>query len=123
MRSFGILGKSDVIDVWVLAAYARERHAALARWQPADRRRDWLQAFVLLRRDVVDERVTVANRRGVPSAEVLASFPAPQPVRHARCHPARQGRAPANPTSPVHAGPVGHPIHFTTAQGLLAHGL
>lgn len=74
IRSFGILGKTDAIDAKALAVYAQERHAALARWQPRDPERDRLQALVLARRDVVDQRVAFANRRGAPGAESLAPF-------------------------------------------------
>ena len=74
IRSFGILGKTDAIDARALVAYARERHAGLVRWQPADPQRDQLQALVLARRDFVDQRVAFANRRGAPGAESLAPF-------------------------------------------------
>ena len=74
IRSFGILGKTDAIDARALVAYARERHAGLVRWQPADPQRDRLQALVLARRDFVDQRVAFANRRGAPGAEGLAPF-------------------------------------------------
>lgn len=68
IRSFGILGKTDAIDAKALLAYARERQTTLARWQPSDPSRDRLQALVLLRRDLVDQRVAFANRKSAPGA-------------------------------------------------------
>ena len=74
IRSFGILGKTDAIDAKALAIYAEERHARLTRWQPSDPARDRLQALVLTRRDLVDQRVAFTNRRGAPGAEPVARY-------------------------------------------------
>lgn len=68
IRSFGTLGKTDAIDARHLAQYGHERHASLTRWQPPEPQRVQLQALVLLRRDLVAERVAWNNRRQAPSA-------------------------------------------------------
>lgn len=68
IRSFGTLGKTDAIDAQHLAQYGRERHASLARWQPPEPARLHLQALVLLRRDLVADRVAWNNRQQAPTA-------------------------------------------------------
>lgn len=74
IRSFGVLGKSDALDAKALATYGSERHAHLARWQAADPARERLQALVLTRRDLVDQRVAFVNRRGAPGAAPVARY-------------------------------------------------
>lgn len=82
IRSFGTLGKTDAIDARALAAYGRERHAKLAKWQTPDPQRERLQALVLTRRDLVVDRQAYKNRLAAPGAaavqrqlgKLLASF-------------------------------------------------
>jgi transposase len=82
IRSFGTLGKTDAIDARALAAYGRERHVTLARWQTPDPQRERLQALVLTRRDLVVDRQAYKNRLAAPGsaavrkplAKLLASF-------------------------------------------------
>lgn len=74
IRSFGILGKTDAIDARALVAYGRERHASLSLWKGTDPHRDQLQALVLTRRDLVDQRLAFGNRLGAPGAEPAASY-------------------------------------------------
>ena len=82
IRSFGTLGKTDAIDARALAAYGRERHATLARWQAPDPQRERLQALVLTRRDLIVDRQAYQNRLAAPGAaavkrqlaRLLASF-------------------------------------------------
>ncbi len=71
IRSFGTLGKTDAIDARALARYGGDRHAQLPRWQAADAPRDSLQALVLARRDLVDQRVATANRLVAPGAAAI----------------------------------------------------
>ena len=74
IRSFGTLGKSDAIDARALARYGCERHAQLARWRQADAHRDALQALVLARRDLVDQRVAYTNRLLAPGAAAVEPY-------------------------------------------------
>ena len=82
IRSYGILGKTDAIDARALAAYGRERHAKLARWQAPDPEREQLQALVLTRRDLIADRQAYKNRLAAPGAaavkrqlgQLIASF-------------------------------------------------
>jgi transposase len=74
IRSFGTLGKTDAIDARALAAYGRERHAKLARWQSHDPARDRLQALVLTRRDLIAERVACKNRLAAPGAAAVKPY-------------------------------------------------
>lgn len=84
IRSFGTLGKTDAIDAKALARYGKDRSAELPRWQARDGDRLRLQALVLIRRDMVSDRLAYANRRAAPGAEpahahldaLLASFEA-----------------------------------------------
>ena len=69
IRSFGTLGKTDAIDARALARYGKDRCAELARWQARDRDRLRLQALVLIRRDMLRDRLAYANRRAAPGAE------------------------------------------------------
>jgi len=69
IRSFGTLGKTDAIDAKALARYGKDRCAELARWQAKDRERLRLQTLVLIRRDMVTDRLAYANRRAAPGAE------------------------------------------------------
>jgi transposase len=68
IRSFGTLGKTDAIDAQHLAQYGRERHTSLIRWQPPEPARLHLQALVLVRRDLVADRVAWNNRQQAPTA-------------------------------------------------------
>ncbi|WP_445193022.1 IS110 family transposase [Sphingomonas sp. Tas61C01] len=72
IRSFGILGKTDGIDARALAAYGRERHGALARWQPRDEQRDQLALLVSTRRECVRQRVACRNRLQAPGTAPVA---------------------------------------------------
>lgn len=74
IRSFGTLAKTDAIDARALAHYARERHARLPRWQPAEHQRDRLQALVLTRRDLVAQRLACSNRLAAPGAEPVHRY-------------------------------------------------
>lgn len=74
IRSFGTLGKTDAIDARALARYGQERHAQLARWQAPDVQRDKLQAMVLTRRDLVDQRLACKNRLGAPGSAAVAPY-------------------------------------------------
>ncbi|MCW5954063.1 MAG: transposase [Propionibacteriaceae bacterium] len=74
IRSFGTLAKTDAIDARALARYAQERHARLARWQPAEHQRDRLQALVLTRCDLVAQRLACSNRFGAPGAEPVRRY-------------------------------------------------
>ena len=84
IRSFGTIGKTDAIDAKALARYGSDRCAELARWQARDRERLRLQGLVLVRRNMVRDRLAYANRRAAPGAEpahahldaLLASFDA-----------------------------------------------
>jgi transposase len=84
IRSFGTIGKTDAIDAKALARYGNDRSAELARWQARDHDRLRLQALVLIRRDLVRDRLAYANRRAAPGAgpahahldALLASFDA-----------------------------------------------
>jgi transposase len=71
IRSFGTLGKTDAIDARALAAYGRERHAKLARWQEPDPQRERLQALVLTRRDLIVDRQAYKNRLSAPGGAVV----------------------------------------------------
>lgn len=84
IRSFGTIGKTDAIDARAIARYGEDRCAELTRWQARDADRLRLQALVLIRRDMVRDRLAYANRRAAPGAEpththldaLLASFDA-----------------------------------------------
>lgn len=71
IRSFGTLGKTDVIDAKALARYGQERDTLLARWQPSSKQRDTLQALVLTRADLVRQRTAMANRLQAPNASLV----------------------------------------------------
>ena len=71
IRSFGILGKTDAIDARALAVYGQERHADLARWQVPDPQRERLQAMVLIRRDLISDRLAYRNRLAAPGADAV----------------------------------------------------
>ena len=71
IRSFGKLAKTDAIDARALAAYGRERHASLARWQAPDPQRERLQALVLTRRDLIADRQAYRNRLAAPGADAV----------------------------------------------------
>jgi transposase len=77
IRSFGTLGKTDTIDARALAAYGRERHARLARWQAPDPQRETLQALVLTRRDLVVDGQAYKNRLSAPGAAAVKHNLAP----------------------------------------------
>src|SRR6202453_621469 len=68
IRSFGTLGKSDAIDAAALARYGRDRFAELPLWSAREPERDRLHALVLVRRDLVKDRLAYANRRAAPAA-------------------------------------------------------
>lgn len=74
IRSFGTLGKTDAIDARALARYGQERHAQLARWQAPDVQRDTLQALILTRRDLVDQRQACKNRLAAPGSAAVIPF-------------------------------------------------
>jgi len=74
IRSFGTLGKTDAIDAKALARYGQDRCAELPRWQARDRERLRLQALVLVRRDMVRDRLAYANRRAAPGAEPAHAY-------------------------------------------------
>jgi transposase len=69
IRSFGTLGKTDAIDARALARYGQERHAGLVLWQPPEVTRATLQALVLVRQDLLADRVAWNNRAKAPGAE------------------------------------------------------
>lgn len=71
IRSFGTLGKSDAIDARALARYGVERQARLALWHAPEPQRVRLQAMVLTRRDLVDQRVAFANRLAAPGGAAV----------------------------------------------------
>ena len=71
IRSFGTLGKTDAIDARALARYGQERHAELSRWQALDPKREQLQALVLTRRDLVNDRTAYKNRLDAPGPQGL----------------------------------------------------
>ena len=74
IRSFGTLGKSDVIDATALARYGRDRYAELPLWSARQPERERLQALVLARRDLVKDRLAYANRRAAPAAEPIRLY-------------------------------------------------
>jgi len=74
IRSFGILGKTDAIDARALVRYGQERHVQLPRWQAPDPQRERLQALVLTRRDLVDERVACNNRLSAAGADAVRPY-------------------------------------------------
>ena len=57
IRSFGTLGKSDAIDAAARARYGRDRFAELPLWSAREPERDRLHALVLVRRDLVKDRL------------------------------------------------------------------
>ena len=70
IRSLGRLAKTDIIDARALARYGQERHAELARWQPAPHVREDLRTLTRLRTQLVRQRVALTNscrRRAAPS--------------------------------------------------------
>ena len=69
IRSFGRLGKTDALDARALARYGQERCADLPLWTPPHEARDTLHGLVLLRRDLVTDRVAWNNRRQAPTAK------------------------------------------------------
>jgi hypothetical protein len=66
IRSFGTLGKSDAVDATALARYGLDRYAELPLWSAREPKRERLQALVLVRRDLVKDRLAYANRRTAP---------------------------------------------------------
>jgi transposase len=68
IRSFGILGKTDIIDARWLARYGQDRHAELTRWLPRGECRLQMQALVMTRRDLVAQRLAWNNRLESPTA-------------------------------------------------------
>lgn len=73
IRSFGTLAKTDAIDARALARYGRERHHSLSRWRTPDKIRVKLQALVLTRRDLVDNRTAWKNRAQAPETAAVAA--------------------------------------------------
>ena len=73
IRSHGVLGKTDAIDARQLALYGRERHESLPRWRMPEPNRLKLQALVLLRQDMVADRVAWSNRLKAPGPQQLKS--------------------------------------------------
>jgi transposase len=71
IRSLGTLGKTDAIDARALARYGEERHDRLLRWQPPQRYHEQLHRLVMLRRDLVAQRVAFSNRLAAPGAEPI----------------------------------------------------
>lgn len=69
IRSLGTLGKTDALDARALARYGQERHDRLSRWQPQERCRDRLHAMVMLRGELVGQRVAFSNRLQAPGAD------------------------------------------------------
>lgn len=74
IRSYGTLGKTDILDAKALAHYAQERQAKLPRWQARDPDRAILQALVLTRRDLVQQQAAFSNRRGAPGAQPVHPY-------------------------------------------------
>lgn len=70
IRSLGRLGKSDTIDARGLARYGQERHAVLARWQPAAATLDDLRTLVRLRTDLVKHRTALSNHISAPGGNI-----------------------------------------------------
>jgi len=66
IRSFGIRGKTDAIDARALAQYGRERADKLRLWKAVEAAQRELQGLVLLRDDLVKERVAHKNRLNAP---------------------------------------------------------
>lgn len=71
IRSFETLAKTDRIDARALARYAQDRCAELPLWQAPEAERERLKRFVLLRRDLVADRLAWANRRDAPGYEAV----------------------------------------------------
>jgi transposase len=71
IRSLGTLGKTDAIDARALARYGEERHDRLLRWQPPQHYQEQLHRMVMLRRDLVSQRVAFSNRLAAPGAEPI----------------------------------------------------
>lgn len=74
IRSFGTLGKTDDLDARALARYGQDRGGQLTLWRARDEQRVKLQALVLLRQDLVDDRHAYKNRRKAPGAAALAGI-------------------------------------------------
>ncbi len=74
IRSLGSMAKTDKIDAAGLAAYGRERHATLTRWQAQDTARDRLRTLVHARLDLVATRTEYRTRRTAPRAEQAKPF-------------------------------------------------
>ena len=74
IRSFGTYAKTDDLDARALARYGVERGGELAAWRARDEQRLKLQGLVLLRRDLVRDRVAYRNRRAARAAAPLASI-------------------------------------------------
>lgn len=72
IRSLGTLGKTDAIDARALARYGEERHDRLLRWQPPQHHHEQLHRMVMLRRDLVAQRVAFSNRLAAPGAETVS---------------------------------------------------
>lgn len=74
IRSLGRLAKTDQIDAAGLAAYGRERHATLSRWQAHDTARERLSTLVRTRADLVATRAEYRTRRTAPQAAPSQPF-------------------------------------------------
>ena len=70
IRSLGRIAKTDRIDAQGITRYGQERHADLARWQPADAARDDLRTLVRLRTQLVKQRVALTNQLKAPGGTV-----------------------------------------------------
>lgn len=73
IRSFGTLGESDAIDAAKLAAYGRERWAALSLWRAPDPVLERLQAMIRRRSELIAFRVAEQNRSKAPGGKDLAA--------------------------------------------------
>lgn len=70
IRSLGRLAKTDIIDARALARYGQERHAELARWQPAPHVREDLRTLTRLRTQLVRQRVALTNQLQAPGGAI-----------------------------------------------------
>ena len=72
--SYGTRAKTDALDAKALAAYGRERHGSLPRWQAPDPAREKLQSLVNARTDFVGMRTATSNRLAAPGSEPIHPY-------------------------------------------------
>jgi transposase len=69
IRSYGIQGKTDVLDARALSRYARERWSSLALWEQPSAEQEEVELLVARRQQLIAMRVAEQNRAGAPMAK------------------------------------------------------